>query len=274
MADDSVREMRDALARLEARVANQEAELARYRRATARRPRQRRAVLIAVALTAVLTALLPLGLLAAGNFGDVPPSNQFYNNINNIAAAGITHGCDNSGGTLYCPALPVRRDEMAAFLNRGLGRLSTTTWSFMPLTSKSPIASVQITTEGTEYITATASFYTVIYSGQAPTSFPCEGTFYLSVDGQIDNGSFTGVIAQTSPDAPYRSDGVTSQATALVGPGTHTVELVYVLGNKQACAINAGNGRLTAQVVPFGSTGAAASGLPTTPGVPSSLDGR
>jgi hypothetical protein len=273
MSDDTLREMRAALTRLEARVADQEAELARHRRAPARRPRQRRNLLVAVALTALLTALLPLSLLAAGNFSDVPANNQYFNNVNNIAAAGITHGCDNAG-TLYCPALPVRRDEMAAFLNRGLGRLSTTNWSFMPLTDKSPFASVQITTEGTEYITATASFYTIIYAGQSAASFPCENTFYLSVDGQPDSGSFTGVIAPTPPADPYRADGVTAQSTMLVGPGQHTVELFYALGNKQACTINAGNGRLTAQVVPFGSTGAAASGLPTTPGIPPSLDGR
>ncbi len=38
--------------------------------------------------------------------------------IEAIAAAGITLGC-NPEGTLYCPAEPVRRDQMASFLARG-----------------------------------------------------------------------------------------------------------------------------------------------------------
>ncbi|MDJ0925933.1 MAG: S-layer homology domain-containing protein [Acidimicrobiia bacterium] len=41
-------------------------------------------------------------------------------NINAIAAAGITVGC-NLEGTLYCPSAPVRRDQMASFLARALG---------------------------------------------------------------------------------------------------------------------------------------------------------
>jgi beta-lactamase superfamily II metal-dependent hydrolase len=41
-------------------------------------------------------------------------------NINAIADAGVTLGC-NPEGTLYCPAGPVMRDQMASFLARALG---------------------------------------------------------------------------------------------------------------------------------------------------------
>lgn len=42
-------------------------------------------------------------------------------NIETIAAAGITRGCNPPLGDLYCPAAPVTRAEMAAFLLRAVG---------------------------------------------------------------------------------------------------------------------------------------------------------
>jgi hypothetical protein len=46
-------------------------------------------------------------------FADVPEASPFHDDIITIATAGITGGC---GGGNYCPTLPVRRDQMAAFL--------------------------------------------------------------------------------------------------------------------------------------------------------------
>jgi len=48
-----------------------------------------------------------------GVFGDVPCSSNFAPWIEALAAEGITGGC---GGGNYCPANPVRRDQMAVFL--------------------------------------------------------------------------------------------------------------------------------------------------------------
>jgi hypothetical protein len=52
---------------------------------------------------------------ATQRFADVPPSNQFYNFIDRMAALGITQGC---GGNNFCPSLAVTRAQMAAFLVR------------------------------------------------------------------------------------------------------------------------------------------------------------
>ena len=46
-------------------------------------------------------------------FADVSPSSPFHDDILAIATAGITGGC---GGGNFCPASPVRRDQMAVFL--------------------------------------------------------------------------------------------------------------------------------------------------------------
>jgi hypothetical protein len=48
-----------------------------------------------------------------GDFDDVPCPSQFADWIEQLAAESITGGC---GGNNYCPANPVRRDQMAAFL--------------------------------------------------------------------------------------------------------------------------------------------------------------
>jgi CSLREA domain-containing protein len=51
----------------------------------------------------------------AGVFADVPCPGTFTDWIEQLATEGVTAGC---GGGNYCPASPVRRDQMAAFLLR------------------------------------------------------------------------------------------------------------------------------------------------------------
>lgn len=50
-------------------------------------------------------------------FSDVSPSSPFAADINRLATAGITTGC---AAGRYCPAAPVARDQMAAFLQRAM----------------------------------------------------------------------------------------------------------------------------------------------------------
>jgi len=52
-------------------------------------------------------------------FGDVDPSNIFYQYIEALAAAGITGGCDLVPN--YCPDRPITRAEMAVFKAKALG---------------------------------------------------------------------------------------------------------------------------------------------------------
>jgi subtilisin family serine protease len=59
-------------------------------------------------------------------FNDVPPANQFYNFIDRLAALNITLGC-TPDHLMYCPGDPVLREQMAAFLLRGLGEFSPPT---------------------------------------------------------------------------------------------------------------------------------------------------
>jgi hypothetical protein len=45
----------------------------------------------------------------------------FELDIERLAEAGITRGCNPPSNDRFCPGEPVRRGEMAAFLNRALG---------------------------------------------------------------------------------------------------------------------------------------------------------
>ena len=60
---------------------------------------------------------------ALQRFQDVPPSSPFFSFIDQMAVRGITVGCNPPGGpvALYCPGLPVTRDQMAAFIIRAVG---------------------------------------------------------------------------------------------------------------------------------------------------------
>jgi hypothetical protein len=59
-------------------------------------------------------------------FDDVPPANPFYNFIDRLAVLQITLGCQ-ANPPLYCPGDPVKREQMAAFILRGLGEFNPPT---------------------------------------------------------------------------------------------------------------------------------------------------
>ncbi len=54
-------------------------------------------------------------------FKDVPPGDTFFNDIEWLASAGITKGCNPPANDRFCPGDFVTRAQMAAFLVRGLG---------------------------------------------------------------------------------------------------------------------------------------------------------
>jgi hypothetical protein len=72
-------------------------------------------------VVALLTGLMAVTAAAAtGRFSD-DDGNVHEGNIEAIAAAGITRGCNPPVDDLYCPADRVTRGQMAAFLVRALG---------------------------------------------------------------------------------------------------------------------------------------------------------
>ena len=74
-------------------------------------------------MAAFLARALPLPAAPAGD-RFVDDSGPFENDIERIAAAGITLGCNPPANNRYCPDGLVLRDQMASFLARALGLLS------------------------------------------------------------------------------------------------------------------------------------------------------
>jgi hypothetical protein len=69
-------------------------------------------------MAAFLVRGLHLTRTSAIRFSDVPSTHPFAGDINRLATEGVTAGC---GGGRFCPDARVTREQMAAFLQRGLG---------------------------------------------------------------------------------------------------------------------------------------------------------
>jgi hypothetical protein len=113
-------ELRQEVIALRQRLDNLETPSGATRARRSTTPARWRRPLTIVAVVAMLAAL-PLTVSASHSFTDVPDSNTFHLNIGNLYGARITTGCT---ATTYCPDAGVTRGQMAAFLNRGLGRMA------------------------------------------------------------------------------------------------------------------------------------------------------
>ena len=96
---------------------------------------KRPSVVATVASMSVLALLLALGgsadgLVIEGFFSD-DNGTTFENDIDAIAQAGITKGCNPPANTNYCPKQHVLRGQMAAFLRRALNLPSSGTDYFV-----------------------------------------------------------------------------------------------------------------------------------------------
>ena len=234
---------------LEARVAVLEASLA-----AGAQPRRRpgRARLVAALLVAV-GLILPGTALASHVFSDVPNSSTFHASVAALAEAGITTGC---AAGKYCPADPVRRDQMAAFLTRGLGRVTGSTIeprTVMPAESDVVLSELSIETEGRANLFALATFPVSMGGG----TYPCTANFYISVDGASSNDSLYTVMRVRQNVAPPVSsrDQTAGQAIRIVERGSHSVELVLIAITDGSCNVSVNAGLLTATVIPFGPDG-------------------
>jgi hypothetical protein len=155
------------------------------------RSRVRRSLIFAVL---ALSLAVPGVVLASHQFSDVPNSNTFHNSISNIKIAGITGGC---GGTKYCPSDPVTRGQMAAFLNRGLGRGNVFLESGVPLeTSYVTVVEGTIRTPGAGFVLANVA--SMAYTSDA-SGCPCEIDMEIFYIGTIDSSFFYGTTMPSIP---------------------------------------------------------------------------
>ena len=246
MPESSIAELEQRIQELEARA--QPRIGVRFGRRAVRRA--------TIAIVLALALALPAGVVAIHQFTDVPNSSPYHAAISALKNAGITSGCTL---TTYCPADPVRRESMAAFLTRGLGRMTGTEFAFPAITEGSAFATINITTQGTAYLNARAAFYGLIQPGAEGESYLCEHLVYLSVDGSdVFAHGFNGFTTADQAPINYQLTPIALDINPVVNAGTHTVSLVYFGPTTGTCNFAVGRGSLTATVVPFGPTGGTA----------------
>jgi hypothetical protein len=73
-------------------------------------------ILIGILLAGLM--LIPGVAGASHTFEDVDDDNVFHADIDWLAAAGVTKGCNPPDNTMFCPGSPVTREQMAAFMHR------------------------------------------------------------------------------------------------------------------------------------------------------------
>jgi hypothetical protein len=205
-------------------------------------------------LVLLLALALASPVLASDTFTDVPTDSVHHNDINTIKVAGITRGCNPPDNTLYCPADPVRRDQMASFLQRGLGRGARSTVANAEHdfhVSPAALGTVSLAVPGSGFVLVTASvnasqFVDTGFCVSAPyilfarvsdpvssaTSMPMEEAIAASGTGSVATTFFFDVDVSGPTTRDFNVDAWMSQV------GCYDVDF-----------------DLTATWVPFGSTG-------------------
>ncbi|HVR79683.1 MAG TPA: S-layer homology domain-containing protein [Acidimicrobiia bacterium] len=71
-----------------------------------------------IAGSLALVTAIPLAVIAAHSFNDVPDSNEFHGSIEWLKDNGVTVGCNPPANTEFCPDDNIPREQMASFMRR------------------------------------------------------------------------------------------------------------------------------------------------------------
>ena len=144
---------------------------------------RRRMTTIAAALA--LTVAVPVAVIAAHSFNDVPDSNEFHGSIEWMKDNGVTVGCNPPANTEFCPEDNVTREQMASFMRRfaqtqGSAGVSVTD------------ASDTVPTNGTAYV----ELLTLATAPKAEANVTLNGHVTLSKPDM--DGSYQVIVARDS----------------------------------------------------------------------------
>jgi hypothetical protein len=211
-----------------------------------------------VVLAALVVLCLPLAALATDVFSDVPNDHPFHDAITAIYGARITTGC---AAGIYCPEDNVTRGEMAAFMQRGFGRIAgvkppATT---LPYNVETVIATLTIesgggSTGGTGFIKVDATFSAY---NTGSTGCPCEVMVFLRHVNQstISQVHYVTVLNDVS-NTDSNASGAVTWAVPVTSAATQTFELRATQNSGSTNTVTVING-VTAIYAPFGGTGGA-----------------
>ena len=217
-------------------------------------------------ILAALGALLVFGVagaLAIHDYTDVPDASPFHGDIAAIKRAGITGGktCAPPGTPpTYCPGEPITREAMAAFVHRGFGRVAFQQGVETALgnAAYTDLATVVLESDGipggTGFVVLEADVTAIITS---TAGCPCMAAFHLAGFGGLTSSQRYLTLDSLTSGGTVSGFGIESLSLSWVVPVDTAVDhLVTVRGR-----IAGGTGTieayadLTAQWVPFGSTG-------------------
>lgn len=219
--------------------------------------------------TVVAAAVLVSGtaaVAATGRFDDVGEKHPYRDEVEALAGAGITTGWPD--GT-YRPRNELRREGMAAFLGRGLGRAGHATGQGRlghdvdgEVRTEAGVASLSIDAGGTGggtgfvLLQGTASVYSATGPATDLGACPCEVELFVE---EVGSGA-TGPSAWTDLPAVAGDSGFANASAAvtvvlpLPADTTGTYRLVARLGDRDVDRLVV-EGALTGLYVPFGPQG-------------------
>ncbi len=182
----------------------------------------------------------PVAVYASHQFGDVPDSNPFHDDISWLADAGVTLGC---GGTNYCPKDNVTREQMAAFLHRGAPVITRFLYdgSSGDATVGSAYELHRTIGSFVKVSDGTAILLDWNAHGSSSGGF-CE--FQLRIDGLNDNGSSSTAFENAGAGAVVFANqrhtiAVKGLFTGLAA-GEHSAE-IWLRGTATTCGLNSGD---------------------------------
>ena len=209
-----------------------------------------------IVVLGIAAGLLLPGLAVASHiFADVPDAHTFHGNIANLANAGITSGCTP---TTYCPDQAVTRGQMAAFLNRGLGRIAEADFLVAKVGNDSDVVATMTIKPGISpaAIAGANMFVRVEVTGTLQpgvlTGCPCSLGISVTVNNNPVSAYATGASFSAAGYIPYSAVGVVE----IEGAVDSTVSIsVYAISGFVAETSVSVYGNVNAEIFPFGSGG-------------------
>lgn len=198
-------------------------------------------------VAAFVLFLVPVAAIAVGpTFSDVPSTDWAYQDIEWLAANGLTNGC-TADGTAYCPDNPVTRREMAAFTHRlatskvveaktaasSEVKIRYSTKAFYldvgaTVPGKVQCATAPMVLDGTTTVVASGGF-SLEPNGTSATKI--HGSVHYTTDGGAHWYKLEGVGVEEFPAANgTKNAGVPVNAAANLGAGTYKFA-IYPIGD-------------------------------------------
>lgn len=160
---------------------------------------RRRVTTIAATLAMIIG--VPVAVIAAHSFIDVPDSNQFHGSISWMKENGITIGCNPPANTEFCPEDNVTREQMASFMRR-LAETEASTG--IGVTDPAD----EVTVSGTTYV----ELLTLEAAATAEANVTLNG--HVTLTKPLEAGSYQVIVARDSCSGTVVGAGGWSSAAA------------------------------------------------------------